>query len=220
MRIAFSHVPSIAEWLQVPAVRARVASEDGENADVVPSLQQPVLEQEEDQEMAEDKQRQKQKAKVIRKRGSIKGSNLALYDDLRNLVEFYYDTQDFRLASANRLRQVSYNGIDAGTADAFKVKLSPDSLKSYEDAVRDFLKYRLKDVPIYKELEKIKGIGPIMAGAIISWFEVHPHWSACYGEKDEAGKVKKCANYKWENKYTQDKQPCPHTMWVDPCHSA
>ena len=192
-----------------------MASEDSE-AEVVPPLQQPVLEQGADKEMTGKKE--KQKVSVIRKRGSTKGSNPALYDNLRNLVEFYYDTQDFRLASANRLRQVSYDGIDVGTADAFKAKLDPDSLKHYEHTVRDFLKYRLKDVPIYKELEDIKGIGPIIAAAIISWFEVHPHWSACFGVKQANGKVKKCKKYKWENKYTPGAQPCPHTKWIDPCH--
>lgn len=80
---------------------------------------------------------------------------------LRALVEVYYDVQDVRIRSFNRLRQVGeVKGVE------------PDILKELEKQVREYLRDEVHDVPVVKTfLSNVKGIGPILAGGIIAWFD-------------------------------------------------
>jgi len=80
---------------------------------------------------------------------------------IRNLVEIYYDVQDVRIRSFNRLRQVGK-----------VVGVHPELLKKLEQEIRDYIKAAIKGLPIYeKYLKFIKGIGPILAGGLISYFD-------------------------------------------------
>lgn len=82
---------------------------------------------------------------------------------VRNLVEIYYDVQDVRIRSFNRLRQVG------------EVKgVNPNLLKELEKQVKDYITHEIKNLPIYKNfLKPIKGIGPILSGGILAWLDPH-----------------------------------------------
>lgn len=91
-------------------------------------------------------------------------------DKIRPLVEIFYDVQDVRIRSFNRLREVG------------EVKgVNPDILKELEKQIRDYIKVEIRDIPIVATyLRSVKGIGPILAGGLISWFDPHkaPHISS------------------------------------------
>lgn len=80
---------------------------------------------------------------------------------VRNLVEIYYDVQDVRIRSFNRLRQVG------------EVKgVNPNLLKELEKQIKDYITHEIKTLPIYKNfLKPVKGIGPILSGGILAWLD-------------------------------------------------
>jgi len=81
---------------------------------------------------------------------------------LRSLVEVYYDVQDVRIRTANRLRQFGkIKGVD-----------HPRQLKKIELEIRkDILeKFAEFDLPIWTEwLSKVKGIGSILGAGLIGY---------------------------------------------------
>lgn len=81
---------------------------------------------------------------------------------IRELVEIYYDVQDVRIRSFNRLRQVGeVKGVE------------PDILKRLEKQIRDYIAAQIRDEPVCKLfLKNIKGIGPILSGGLVSWFDI------------------------------------------------
>lgn len=81
---------------------------------------------------------------------------------IRTLVEIYYDVQDVRIRTANRLRQVGkVEGVD------------PDRLKELEKEIAKEIEREIRDIPIVRDyLLKIKGIGPVLAGGLISLFDI------------------------------------------------
>jgi len=91
------------------------------------------------------------------------GGNLIDKSDLKKLVSMYYDIQDIRIRTENRIRQLN---VDYG--------IDPYFLRKMELIISDRIKEAIKDEPIYKHfLSKIKGIGPILSGAVIAYFDPH-----------------------------------------------
>lgn len=94
---------------------------------------------------------------------------------IRELVEIYYDVQDVRIASFGRLRSV---GIVKG--------VNPEAMCVLEDQIKSYIWAYVKEQPIYREfLINIKGIGPVLAGGIISYLDpyctqhVSSFWKYC-----------------------------------------
>lgn len=85
--------------------------------------------------------------------------DLTKYLTVRRLTDVYYDVQDVRIRTANRLRQ-------------FPVKSNvgfPKELQKIETEVKKRLEWNLESVPIYTEwLKRVKGIGPCLSGGLIS----------------------------------------------------
>lgn len=82
---------------------------------------------------------------------------------VRQLVEIYYDIQDVRIRSFNRLRE---HGEVEG--------VNPKHLLALEREIREYIKIEVKDIPIVKKfLKPIRGIGPMLAGGLISFFDPH-----------------------------------------------
>ncbi|RLI41853.1 hypothetical protein DRO69_11085 [Candidatus Bathyarchaeota archaeon] len=81
---------------------------------------------------------------------------------IRTLVEIYYDVQDVRIRTFNRLRQFGeVRGVN------------PYHLKRLELEIREYIHNEIKDLPIVKNfLSLIRGIGPILAGGLLSYFDV------------------------------------------------
>jgi hypothetical protein len=80
---------------------------------------------------------------------------------IRNLVEIYYDVQDVRIRSFNRLRQI-------GSVEG----MHPEALKKLETEIKKYIENEIKTEPIAKWLLKTKGIGSVLAGGILSYFDV------------------------------------------------
>ena len=82
-------------------------------------------------------------------------------DKVRQLVEIYYDVQDVRIRTFNRLRQV-------GKVEGVNAK----RLKTLEKEIRDYIFHEIKYLAVYQKfLRLIKGIGPILAGGLLSYFK-------------------------------------------------
>jgi hypothetical protein len=77
------------------------------------------------------------------------------------LVKIYYDVQDVRIASENRLRTV---GVVEG--------VNVSHLKKLEKEIRNRMHENYKDDPMYKWLRSIRGIGPVLAGGLISGIDI------------------------------------------------
>ncbi|KUO40627.1 MAG: hypothetical protein APZ16_04420 [Candidatus Hadarchaeum yellowstonense] len=105
---------------------------------------------------------------------------------MRQLVEIFYDVQDVRIRSFNRLRQVG------------EVKgVNPNALKKLEREIKTYILSWVKQQPIYARfLCRIRGIGPILSAGIISWLDParadHPSsfWKFC-GLHVEGGRAVK-----------------------------
>jgi len=83
-------------------------------------------------------------------------------EKIRRLVEIYYDVQDVRIRTENRLRTV-------GEVEG----VHPEVLRKLEKEIRETIKKEIQDIPIVKNyLRNIKGIGAILAGALISFLDV------------------------------------------------
>ena len=80
---------------------------------------------------------------------------------VRALVEIYYDVQDVRIRSFNRLRQVG------------EVKgVNPNILKELENQIKLYIQHDTREKLIWQTfLRGIKGIGPILSGGLISWLD-------------------------------------------------
>lgn len=85
--------------------------------------------------------------------------DLTKYVGIRRLTDIYYDVQDVRIRTANRIR-------------AFPIKSVigfPGELLKIEKEAKKQLQWRVKDVPIFAEwLKQVKGIGPCLSGGLIS----------------------------------------------------
>jgi hypothetical protein len=101
--------------------------------------------------------------------------SLSEREKVRSLVEIYYDIQDVRIRSFNRLREVGeVQGV------------TPKHLKLLEKEIKDYIDAYVKTQLVYtKFLKGIRGIGPILTGGILSWLDPHkaPHvssfWKYC-----------------------------------------
>jgi len=82
---------------------------------------------------------------------------------IRRLVEIYYDTQDVRIRSDHRLRKLGeVQGVN------------PKILKELEKQIKEYIKVQIQDLKIVKDyLKGIRGMGPILAGGLLSYFDPH-----------------------------------------------
>jgi len=80
---------------------------------------------------------------------------------IRRLVDIYYDVQDVRIRTFNRLRQLGeIEGVD------------PIALKKLERELNREVERWLKGIPIWEKfLKQVRGVGAILAGGIIGWFD-------------------------------------------------
>lgn len=89
---------------------------------------------------------------------------------VRALVEDYYDIQGTRIQAENRVRAYLQ-----GTSDQTLPLLKSDSAKRLRGIEKDIVK-DVKDFLKHHELwcnwlEGVKGIGPVLAGGLLAWFE-------------------------------------------------
>jgi len=83
--------------------------------------------------------------------------------ELKALVQMYYDVQRFRLRGNNRVKALS-----RGASKSERLQLPVDSLQSIEDGIAKNILQVVKDEPIWPWLSAQRGIGHILAAAIIA----------------------------------------------------
>lgn len=82
------------------------------------------------------------------------------YLELKRLIDTFYDVQDVRIRTANRLRLSTPGSVET---------TYPGSLKMIEKEIEREIQHRLDEEPIYVEwLRKVKGIGPCLGGGLIT----------------------------------------------------
>ena len=85
--------------------------------------------------------------------------SLEHYVELKRLVDVYYDVQDVRIRTANRLRLLPQK-----TGAVY-----PSRLKEVEKSLKNQIEALLEQERIYTEwLKKIKGIGPCLGGGLLA----------------------------------------------------
>ena len=98
---------------------------------------------------------------------------------IRELVEVYYDYQDSRVRTANRLA-VKKNGEEQ-KKDFPNLPLNQipeiveilDNSKELEDTIGKAIKKELKGIPVYEKfLKKVKGCGYLMSAVLISYIDI------------------------------------------------
>jgi len=131
-------------------------------------------------------------------------------DSIRTLVEIYYDVQDVRIRSFNRLRQVwgrieyirkfgvppeGPKELKKFLLEAFPIEdrkklvkeyvaacqINPSILAQLEKQIRDHIRDEVEPLAIVRDyLRNVKGIGPILAGGLVSFFDPYkaPHPSS------------------------------------------
>jgi hypothetical protein len=96
-------------------------------------------------------------------RNPFSGSDLdeETKERIKQLVNIYYDVQDVRIRSFNRLRTVGHvEGVN------------PEHLKKLEKEIREYIEKQIEDIPIYRDfLKHIYGIGTILSGALLSYLD-------------------------------------------------
>jgi len=89
---------------------------------------------------------------------------------VRVLVETYYDIQDLRIRTQNRIRAAHDRGV---LEEAWVQKLHDRvdvKMRMQEDAVKRMIQAEIKHEPLWvKWLQGVKGIGPCVAGGLLSW---------------------------------------------------
>lgn len=92
-------------------------------------------------------------------------------DKLKSGVRFFYDLQKLRIQSGNRTSA----GVDTNPLDELDKKFlekTSDGLEVLEkDALKEVLRL-LKPIPIYAWLKAQKGVGPTMAGVLVSEIDI------------------------------------------------
>jgi len=95
--------------------------------------------------------------------GDVMSLSEKVKEKIRTLVEVYYDVQDVRIRTFNRLRQFGrIEGVD------------PHHLKKLELEIREYIWHEIKDLPIVEKfLKNIRGVGPVLAGGLMAFFDVN-----------------------------------------------
>jgi hypothetical protein len=90
---------------------------------------------------------------------------------IRSLVEIYYDFQDQRIITSNRInRQSATNGITDEQLEKYGVKSLLHQAESFENNVKAMLTAQVPLHPIYTEhLSRIYGIGPVISTGLIAY---------------------------------------------------
>lgn len=89
--------------------------------------------------------------------------------ELKALVEMYYDAQKFRLRGNNRMK-----ALERGDSSAELLKLPISQLADIEKGIAQNIAKVVQDEPITEWLLAQRGIGPVMAAALIA-SDLDPH---------------------------------------------
>lgn len=136
---------------------------------------------------------------------------------LRQMVRGMYDLQKLRIQAENRLGSVEREGEISSEALMFLAN-HVQRLNNEEITILKDIKHLLKQFPIYSQwLKDIKGIGPTMAGLIISEYDIRKaryvssfwRYTGLDVAQDGRGRGRRkehLVSYKYEDKYGKEKE--------------
>ncbi len=91
-----------------------------------------------------------------------------MYNDIRYLIERFYQIQKHRLALGNQKRTLNKAGTPSEAID-----LHYKNFQAIEKSIKKSIEQPIKKHPIWKSyLKGVKGIGPILAAALISTIDI------------------------------------------------
>ena len=95
-------------------------------------------------------------------------------EEIRHVVETYYDMQDVRIRTSNRKSAIIREDKNQSTPPSNPVYLQhiESKFKETEETITKFLKYYLKSDPIGQWLLSIKGIGPVTAAGLLAYIDI------------------------------------------------
>jgi len=109
----------------------------------------------------------------------VRANPITSREELRSLVRLYYDIQNFRIGAGNRQYQLDKN-VEGEEETKKKSTTKPNisfeyanaGLKETEETISKWIKEYVSNDPIGKWLIATKGIGPILAGGLISYIDI------------------------------------------------
>lgn len=105
-----------------------------------------------------------EKEQMLKMKASLESKK---HKDLWIRMQAFYDHQKLRLAQENRLRMYGKLGMDVSDVEWY-----PKKLKELEEEFYKGIEFFVRQEPLWGIfLSKVKGIGPIMAGGLIAWFD-------------------------------------------------
>jgi hypothetical protein len=91
------------------------------------------------------------------------GLTRAPHPELKALVETYYDVQRLRVAGNNRLKALA-----RGASSAERLSTSVSDMRDLEKTLASQIGEVVKHEEVYPWLSSLRGVGPMMAGAILA----------------------------------------------------
>lgn len=98
-------------------------------------------------------------------------------DQVRFLVDAYYQTQDFRKAVDNQARAVKMGVDGEGTDKPLSIVWLGENIKAQEVEIKKMLDIYTSNNPVGRWAKSITGIGPVIAAGLIAGFDIK---KCCY----------------------------------------
>lgn len=95
------------------------------------------------------------------------------YNEVKSLVDFYYQIQDFRIGTENQVRSLNQgydNNDNPNNVSIMKWNLL--QLRNIEDNTKAMLEAYSDTNPVTRYLKKIKGIGPVISSCLYAYFDI------------------------------------------------
>lgn len=101
-------------------------------------------------------------------------------DEIRYLVDYYYQKQDDRKTKYSQLRAIG-NGVDSGQEDNNSaLEWLAMSTKNEEVQIKNMLDIWTNSLPVGRWMKDVVGIGPVIAAGLMAYFDVTsaPHYNS------------------------------------------
>ena len=95
------------------------------------------------------------------------------YNEVKSLVDFYYQIQDFRIGTENQVRSLNQGYDNNDNPDNVSImKWNLLQLRNIEDNTKAMLEAYSDTNPVTRYLKRIKGIGPVISSCLYAYFNV------------------------------------------------
>ena len=95
------------------------------------------------------------------------------YNEVKSLVDFYYQIQDFRIGTENQVRSLNQGYDNNDNPDNVSImKWNLLQLRNIEDNTKAMLEAYSDTNPVTRWLKRNKGIGPVISSCLYAYFNV------------------------------------------------